>query len=966
MGGFASSNAQAQAVPDLPRLDFYVARDLYEAGNIGEATEGFRIALNRGQVVKQQRWIDSIPALVMLGECYYQQGAIGQALEQYDAAMMVLLSNQAWIENVRGPDAQPDAGSDLRGIQWTKLTRRTQLLRVPRVMQVASEAGAAAAVRLDVSEVLRCSAIALYRRWQLLGPLGKYSPLTSPLAEYLSKTQPGNAPWVASAWKGLGGLAKLAKGETEQALAQLNEATVVENQFDYYLTPQFLIAGALIDVQQKNIASALNRLGDASLRAAQLEQADALAECLMMIGQLACAQRRSDLLPVLQAAGTWTQKVSVLAYLNTCAVTSELAAISGNMQVHDAIVKQMLTSLREKDVGLPRIQAALGYSMARAAAAQNQSGAALVQLDTSVNMLRGSQLTGAATPRVFQTQMILELLSRGDLPDVAGEEALGAVLGEPSDEQWLLRPLECMVSVSTSHLGAYEKWLELAARRNDSAAVIDRMDDVQRERFYEVLPMGGRLLAVRQALMAGRSQWPATVSQNLESSLKAYPGASTLPVAIQALHDSFAQESLVADDRQLSVEGKKKSQELIKYAENLENVVTSIAMSRTPIARDWPRGVSSADMQQILGNEDVVISYVQTSKAIYGAAISKQAQHTWIIAEGAQVDAKIAILLTQLGLNSLPSLDVQSPKLAWRVTASELAQQLLPAEARVMLKKAQRLIIVPSGNLWYMPFELMPAIENDPRTPLLAKHAICYVPTLAHVGNLKSTSPKCSSSVGLYSNFFAVDRAANQALAAKIIPSSSNSLQLDMQQKAVGASPRWLRFRADQLWVASEITMGATPWETRLCPIEGAADAALANWMQSPLCSPARVYLPGYQSSAALVEMKGGNEIFVPACTLSAAGCKSLWMSRWSVGGRSAQLIMNRLAEELEYESPSSAWQRAAIALWAENLNTSDEPIIANAKAKAKAITKTLPATISGEHPLLWGGYMMIGDHQAP
>ncbi len=46
---------------ELPRVEYYVARDLYDAGNIGEATEAFRISLNRGHQVNGQRWIDAVP-----------------------------------------------------------------------------------------------------------------------------------------------------------------------------------------------------------------------------------------------------------------------------------------------------------------------------------------------------------------------------------------------------------------------------------------------------------------------------------------------------------------------------------------------------------------------------------------------------------------------------------------------------------------------------------------------------------------------------------------------------------------------------------------------------------------------------------------------------------------------------------------------------------------------------------------
>jgi hypothetical protein len=293
----------------------------------------------------------------------------------------------------------------------------------------------------------------------------------------------------------------------------------------------------------------------------------------------------------------------------------------------------------------------------------------------------------------------------------------------------------------------------------------------------------------------------------------------------------------------------------------------------------------------------------------------------------------------------------------WRGTALELSKQLIPDQARQLVAASNRIIVIPSGNLWYLPFDLLP-IDGNGSKPLLARHPICYLPTLAHCRQLESPAPTVRNTVGLYSNFFARDRSANQALCSQLGVDLKQSLRMDLQTKSTLASPSWIRLRADQLWVASELPMGTTPWELKVLPIEPSRENALANWMQSPLRCPSRLFLPGIQSQASKVELKGGQEIFIPACTFMSAGAKSVWMSRWKVGGRSAHAALERVMDEIQVEAPSSAWQRAAIALWAEELPTADESILPAAKA--------LPPTISGQHPLLWSGYMMLGDHRPP
>ncbi len=95
-----SALAHAQAVSDLPRAEYYVAKELFGAGRMTEAAAGFDAALGLARQVGSERWVDSIPPLVMLGECYYQQGNVSLAMEQYDAALMLALANPSWIDQI--------------------------------------------------------------------------------------------------------------------------------------------------------------------------------------------------------------------------------------------------------------------------------------------------------------------------------------------------------------------------------------------------------------------------------------------------------------------------------------------------------------------------------------------------------------------------------------------------------------------------------------------------------------------------------------------------------------------------------------------------------------------------------------------------------------------------------------------------------------------------------------------------
>ena len=285
---------------------------------------------------------------------------------------------------------------------------------------------------------------------------------------------------------------------------------------------------ASIEFRQNKDAAALTRLGDASLRAAQLEQADMLAESLTMLGQMACAMRRSDVLPVLQSATQWSRSYAVLPFMSGSVGVCELAVVAANQAVHENAATQMLTVLRGQDnskevVALPRLQAQLGFALARAAAAGNMPPIAEGHLEKAMGMLRGSQAKGEMVPRLFQTQLAIELVNSKHLKEADAEAVFQTLLSEPSAEQWRRWPLDCLVSISTNHLPACEKSLELAYARGASAEAVQRMSTHQLQRFHMVLPLGGRLLAARNWMQMEKASWPPEMTASLDGILKTWP-----------------------------------------------------------------------------------------------------------------------------------------------------------------------------------------------------------------------------------------------------------------------------------------------------------------------------------------------------------------------------------------------------------------------------------------------------------
>ena len=75
---------------------------LYE-GEYRDALTIFQNDLASGIKTSQSRWIDSICYYTMVGECYYRLGRLGDALDNYNAALRVYLQFSDWMLQIQFP-----------------------------------------------------------------------------------------------------------------------------------------------------------------------------------------------------------------------------------------------------------------------------------------------------------------------------------------------------------------------------------------------------------------------------------------------------------------------------------------------------------------------------------------------------------------------------------------------------------------------------------------------------------------------------------------------------------------------------------------------------------------------------------------------------------------------------------------------------------------------------------------------
>jgi hypothetical protein len=132
----------------------------------------------------------------------------------------------------------------------------------------------------------------------------------------------------------------------------------------------------------------------------------------------------------------------------------------------------------------------------------------------------------------------------------------------------------------------------------------------------------------------------------------------------------------------------------------------------------------------------------------------------------------------------------------------------------------------------------------------------------------------------------------------------------------------------------------------------------LADWLAAPPKRPRQVILPGVQTALAGGLLKPpprpGEDLFLPAVDLIAAGSPTVLLSRWkSGGGVSKALVQEFLRETAGPDAlpAAEAWQRAVDVVTPERPDLAREPRLKQAGEVELA---------DARHPLLWAGHLLI------
>ena len=252
-----------------------------------------------------------------------------------------------------------------------------------------------------------------------------------------------------------------------------------------------------------------------------------------------------------------------------------------------------------------------------------------------------------------------------------------------------------------------------------------------------------------------------------------------------------------------------------------------------------------------------------------------------------------------------------------------------------------------------------PLSDTPNSLPCISEHCITYSPTLGLVQHLLDAGPKAKSDHGIdvhVSEFFSNDQQRERDLRDDLAAQERQVVDLT-GKSALNPPSHFFRIAS-----ASIHTYAAMSWENMApASMEGnSTQSNIRSWSLLPWGAPSSMVLAGVDAVGPVPNSRGdypsGDDWLRVTLPLIAQGTRQLTLSRWPVGGESTASLMRSFQDNQVDLSISESWQRSVLTLWEDNFEQRREPVFHGSPS-----TNT-EDTVSGSHPLLWSGYIRIGD----
>ena len=976
IGIFSWSAPVVGQTGNLPKADYYInfANNAdYFAADYQDAYKRFSRGYNTAYKFGTRRFLDSVCYLTMMGECNYHMGDYAEAVNNYEQALKLYLSYQAegWQSRLQIPQVIPANNNAFAQakINWCQPKRRTSIARVPSAFSMLfgrldserafSDGGVvdnAEIYKVDVAEIMRCTALCLHRRRVIKGAISKYDPFTNQLINGLSIAGAGNGS-VMGAYNGvLLGIAQASMEEWESAARTLNTSLQL-NGMDHSLTPVALLEMAQIASVTENYTVAGDLALEASCSAGIFGQYDLVEESLNFGATIHLMTVKSAYAP-LQNAIKWAAfKKARLMQASLIVKLADCLAESGDARSAAAVLREANGPISTRNsLGNAVVSARLKYVTAVIQFLQGdfRNGSASL-----VSALRHFQ---KGSRWLYQLGLADQLVVSGSITPRQGELLYSALLRDPTDLDWKTDPMEAIAFLASSHVGSMERWFDLVVSRMNHQRALEVSDLVRRHRFFSSLPLGGRLMSFRWMLHAPVESLSQTAREQRTVFLNTNPKYKAMYDRANLIRTELLALPVKPEPRSPEgIQQRKLLDELAVISETQEAVLASYSLRREVAEMVFPPQRNLSEFQRSLRPDQLALVSLATSSGYHIFLLNSKAIKYAGLNDGRTVLRGVAKLLKETGLMEA-ALDIKNLQDdEWKESARDLKNKLFGDKSDANWSSVKELVIVPDGVLWYLPFEIFPIGEGDDEKYLSDIVNVRYSPTLfLAFGPQRPTRPIERSAVVTARMNQRGDSDLSKLEFEELVKQLPGAIQYDTP---IRVPSNYLASLFDQLLVWSEIrSVKNAPLAMSPMQIDqGKLGVSIESWMALPWAGPEHLILPGFHSDggAGLRGKLNGNDLFLTSIGLMAAGTRTALISRWATGGKTSLTLTGKFAVKQGTLGPEKAIMESRQETRETVLDYENEPRL--------RMKKTDPV-LNAEHPFFWAGPMLLGipDNRPP
>ncbi len=921
-------------------------------------------------------WIDSIPYHTMIGECMYQMGDLAGALQQYTTALQVFLQYPDWLLRINIPDTlQPSARALRYAPAWGASARAARVASIPdrigmrmgntdeenlRVLQQGGVFSSQYVAMVDAKEIVRCMALAIRRRAEILGPASEYDTLANDLATTLSRRPAAPNNWSQAWISAVLGVTYVARGKDAEAAAELQKSLLAAGM-DHNLTSTSLLELGRVAFRAGDYATAGTYFYEATYSAALSAEEDftqygVLAEAFRwgMVTHLITS--KGTFYPPLANAVDWSKNgPRILEASVLLSAAENLAAINDAARAR-AHLDRAMQVMRRRECASGELGVRFQFVSAQTSFQKGDAkrGAAALA-DALAYQRKGSR-------RLFQIGIADGLFTSGAVTTRQAGLLFQQVLRDPTPQDWATDPLESLSVLTVPHVVPYEHWMLLALDRKENDNALRISEAIRRHRFYCSLPLGGRLLNLRWTLEAPAEVLPQPILVQRQDLLNRHPAYAELSQRVSQLRGELVALPGNAEDPETQKKVADLQTQLGEASEAMERILEVMALSREPSETLFPPSTDVTLVQQQLAPGQRILVFTSAGNATFAFLLGSDKYSMWKLESPAKLKTNVAQMLREMGQfdrnQPIGFKDLTSGD--WKQTAVSVLKELTGDAPPDAWNGFEELIIVPDGLLWYVPFEALQIPDGTSSVSLIDKMRVRYAPTISLAVPDKRPRPRVTRSAVVVGSLFPRDEEAiAQGFLDELKTDDANTFGVAVKPPPQSAV---LAKTLDRLIVLNDLdndVKGPYDWAP-LSIDRGKASGNLAQWIRIPWGSPDQMVLPGFHTPAENGLKRGGNgdDVFLPVCALMAAGSRTILVSRWRDGGRTSYDLMREFVRELPHRAASDAWQRSVRLAMSANLELQREP-------RVKDVPPESPP-MKAESPFFWGGYMLIDTGVTP